>query len=113
MKKTNTIEAKRLTNGTLVQVLPDGSTRALEDKTDWRRLRAMTDEEVTAAALSDPDAQPAETSRPARRSPRAKTLRRALSLTQEEFADGIIFRLEHCGIGSRGVVNRINRPALI
>ena len=86
MKKTNTIEAKRLTNGTLVQVLPDGSTRALEDKTDWRRLRAMTDEEVTAAALSDPDAQPAEPSRPARRSPRAKTLRRALSLTQEEFA---------------------------
>ena len=26
--------------------------------TDWARLDAMTDEEVTAAALSDPDAQP-------------------------------------------------------
>jgi putative transcriptional regulator len=27
-------------------------------KTDWARLDAMTDEEVMAAALSDPDAQP-------------------------------------------------------
>lgn len=48
----------------------------------------MTDEEVTAAALSDPDAQPMsdEQLQRARRAPRAKTLRRALSLTQEEFA---------------------------
>lgn len=36
--------------------LLDGST--VEDMTDWERLNAMTDEEVTAAALSDPDAQP-------------------------------------------------------
>jgi putative transcriptional regulator len=27
-------------------------------KTDWARLDAMTDEEIMAAALSDPDAQP-------------------------------------------------------
>lgn len=27
-------------------------------ETDWERVRAMTDEEVMAAALSDPDAQP-------------------------------------------------------
>jgi len=27
-------------------------------KTDWARLEAMTDDEVIAAALSDPDAQP-------------------------------------------------------
>lgn len=27
-------------------------------KTDWARVNAMTDEEVMAAALSDPDAQP-------------------------------------------------------
>lgn len=26
--------------------------------TDWARVNAMTDEEVLAAALSDPDAQP-------------------------------------------------------
>ena len=56
MSKQNTIVAKRLSDGTLVQVLPDGAAKPLEDKTDWTRLRAMTDEEVTSAAESDPDA---------------------------------------------------------
>ena len=56
MSKENTIVAKRQGDGTVVQVLADGSTKKLEDKTNWARLRAMTDEEVTAAALSDPDA---------------------------------------------------------
>jgi putative transcriptional regulator len=28
------------------------------DRTDWARVRAMTDEQVTGAARSDPDAQP-------------------------------------------------------
>jgi putative transcriptional regulator len=70
-------------------VLPDGATRPLEDKTDWQRLREMTDDEVHAAALADPDAQPLTEERLARmrRVPRSKTLRRALGLTQEEFAD--------------------------
>jgi len=88
MKKKNIIVAKRQNDGTTVQVLPDGSTKRLEDKTDWTRLRATTDEEVTAAALTDPDARPmtAEQLRTARRVPRTKTLRRALSMTQEEFA---------------------------
>ena len=87
MKNETTISAKRIDNK-IVQILPDGSTRPFEDHTDWSRLRAMTDEEVTAAALSDPDAQPMsdEQLQRARRAPRAKTLRRALSLTQEEFA---------------------------
>lgn len=51
-------------------------------------LRPMTDEEVLAAALSDPDAQPLtpEDFKRMKRVPRAKTLRRALGLTQEEFA---------------------------
>jgi putative transcriptional regulator len=46
----------------------------------------MTDEEVTAAALADPDACPMtpEQLRTARRVPRTKTVRRALR--QEEFA---------------------------
>jgi putative transcriptional regulator len=69
-------------------VLPDGTTRPLEDSTDWRFLRAMTDEEVVARALTDPDAQPVTENRAARMRPvpRSKTLRRALGLTQEEFA---------------------------
>ena len=87
MSKKNTIVAKRRSDGKLVQVLSDGTTKPLEDKTDWARLRAMTDEEVTAAASSDPDARPMtpEQLRAARRVPRTKTLRRALALTQERF----------------------------
>ena len=55
---------------------------------DWSALDAMSDDEKHAAALSDPDAQPlteADFQR-MKRVPRAKTLRRALGLSQEEFA---------------------------
>jgi putative transcriptional regulator len=88
MNKKTTIVARQMSDGTLAQVLPDGSTRPLTDNTDWARLRAMTDEEVAVAALRDPDAQPLtpERLRSMRRVPRARTIRRALSLTQEEFA---------------------------
>src|SRR5580704_12003168 len=89
MSKKNIIVAKLQTDGTVVQILPDGSARPLEDKTDWDHLRAMTEGEVHAAALADPEAQPltdADSSR-MKRVPRIKTLRRALKLTQEEFAN--------------------------
>jgi putative transcriptional regulator len=88
MSKKNIIITKRRRDGTRVLVSPDSNTKPLEDKTDWTRLRTMTEEEVTAAALSDPDARPITTKQlsSARRVPRAKTLRRALALTQEEFA---------------------------
>ena len=57
-------------------------------KHDWSRFDAMTEEEKHAAAMSDPDAQPLTEEREKRmkRVPRAKTLRRALGLSQEEFA---------------------------
>lgn len=57
-------------------------------KHDWSRLDAMTDEKAHTAALNDPDARPlteADFAR-LRRVPRVRTLRRALALTQEEFA---------------------------
>lgn len=57
-------------------------------KHDWSAFDAMTDEERHAAALSDPDAQPLTEAdfKRMKRVPRTKTLRRALRLTQEEFA---------------------------
>jgi putative transcriptional regulator len=53
----------------------------------------MTDEEVMAAALSDPDAQPLTPEQLARmrRVPRVKWLRQRLGMTQTEFAEA--FRL--------------------
>ena len=56
---------------------------------DWTRADAMTDEEIHAAALADPDAQPLTDERLARmkRTPQVKVIRRALDLSQEEFAE--------------------------
>jgi putative transcriptional regulator len=66
----------------------DANITTKTDETDWTRFDALTDAEVHAAALKDPDAQPltdADFAR-MRRVPRVRTLRRALGLTQEEFA---------------------------
>jgi putative transcriptional regulator len=89
MTKENTIRAKRLADGSFVQVLPDGTTRPFPpDQTDWAALRAMTDDEINAAALDDPDNPPITLERQARlkRVPQVKVMRRALRLTQEEFS---------------------------
>ena len=58
------------------------------DNTDWARLKAMSDEEVMAAALSDPDAQPLTPEELAkmRRVSRVKVIRQRLGMTQAEFA---------------------------
>jgi len=55
---------------------------------DWRRFDAMTAAERHAAAASDPDAQPLtqDDFRLMRRTPQVKIIRRALGLSQEEFA---------------------------
>ncbi len=62
--------------------------RAKPSKTDWRRFDAMTEAQRHAAALDDPDAQPLsdEDFRRMKRTPRAKIIRRALGLSQEDFA---------------------------
>ena len=68
--------------------MSDDDTTTKTGKYDWSRFDALTEEDAHAAALADPDAQPLTAERLARmkRVPRAKTLRRALGLTQEEFA---------------------------
>jgi len=86
--------ARRRPDGTLVEVLEDGTERPFPD--DDLPMREMTEEEVHAAAMSDPDARPMteEELRTARSVPRVKTLRRALHLTQEEFASRFRIPLE-------------------
>ena len=83
MSKTTTI-ARIRSDGKVVEVLADGSERCFPEIP----MRPMTEAEVSAAAASDPDARPMtpEEWASARRVPRSKTLRRAVGLSQEEFA---------------------------
>jgi putative transcriptional regulator len=64
------------------------SGNAGQGRTDWERLRSMTDEEAYRNALDDPDNPPFDEARLARmrRVPRVKIIRRALGLTQEQFS---------------------------
>ena len=57
-------------------------------KHDWSLLAAMSDAEKHAAAVSDPDNRPLSEAdmKRMKRTPRAKIIRRALGLSQEDFA---------------------------
>jgi len=86
--KDRTIIVRRLADGALAELMPDGPVLPLPDTTDWAELGRMSDEEIEAAARSDPDNLPlteADLERMPRR-PRTITLRRTLGLTQEAFA---------------------------
>ena len=63
--------------------------KTTESKHDWSRLDAMTEEERHAAAINDPDAKPLtpEDFKRMKRTPQVKVIRRALDLSQEEFAE--------------------------
>jgi putative transcriptional regulator len=81
---TDIIAKIRKSDGQLVRLHEGGREEVMET----HPIRPMTEDKVMAAALSDPDAQPLTEAQLAsmKRVPRAKTLRRALGLTQEEFA---------------------------
>lgn len=79
-----TITAKIRPDNTVVEILANGEERPVPETPP----RPMTDTDIEIAALSDPDAQPLTAADLAKmpRVPRTKTLRRALGLSQEEFA---------------------------
>jgi putative transcriptional regulator len=83
MNKT-TISARIRRDGTVVEILDDGGERPFPKTA----MRPMTEDEISAAAAADPDARPMtqEQLAKAKRIPRIKTLRRALGMTQDEFA---------------------------
>lgn len=84
MSNTDTI-VRMHRDGTLHRVMPDGSEVQMPAPGP---VVPGTDAEIHAAAMRDPDGRPItdEEFARAKRVPRAKTLRRALGLTQEEFA---------------------------
>jgi putative transcriptional regulator len=81
---TTITTAKIRSDGTVVKLLEDGTERPLP-KTP---MRPMTEAEIHAAAIADPDARPLTEADFAHRKrlPRVKTMRRALGLSQEEFS---------------------------
>lgn len=83
MSETTTT-ARIRSDGTVVEVLKDGNERQFP----VTPMRPMTEAEIAEAAAADPDARPmtVEELRSAKRVPPTKSLRRALGLTQEEFA---------------------------
>jgi putative transcriptional regulator len=91
MSENNIVRVRRLADGTLLQEMPDGSTRPYVSptRTDWARLEAMTEEEIEANALSDPDNLPLTPEELARmrRVPDPRRIRERLKLTQEQFAE--------------------------
>ena len=88
MTESNTINVRRLDDGTFVQELEDRTFRRLESRTDWKRLAAMTEEEIEANALADEDNPPMTAEELARMQPvlSPRAVRRRLHLTQEEFS---------------------------
>ncbi len=89
MSENDTVRARRLPDGTLVQILSDGTTRPFsDDATDWRRLADMTEEEIEANALSDPDNPPLteEELRFLRRTVDVRGIRHRQNLTQQQFS---------------------------
>jgi putative transcriptional regulator len=63
-------------------------TAKSKPKIDWSRADSMTEAERHAAAMADPDARPMtdEEWARARRVPQVSIIRRALKLSQEQFA---------------------------
>jgi putative transcriptional regulator len=79
--------------GKLIRYRP-GVDPKPESRTDWARVDAMTEEEIEAAARSDPDAQPLTDEELAQfyRPGAIRDARERLGLTQEDFAKR--FRLD-------------------
>lgn len=84
MSDKSTIVRRRTSDDRFVIVAADGTEQALPDPGPLPRL---SEDEINAAALDDPDNPPRTPgSEPRRRVPQVKVMRRALKLTQEEFA---------------------------
>jgi putative transcriptional regulator len=72
----------------IFRVVHEPGDPPLKTDTDWEKVGALTDEQIHAAALADPDAQPLpRDGRGLTKLVNVKKLREKLGMTQETFAD--------------------------
>jgi putative transcriptional regulator len=64
------------------------TTKKTTPKHDWDRFDSMSEKQRRAAAVNDPDAKPVtqDNEKRMKRTPQVKIIRRALGLSQEDFA---------------------------
>ena len=89
--------------------------RGVESVCDWSRLGATTPEQRHTAAVADPDAQPlteADMDR-MKPTPLLKIIRRALGLTQEEFAARFLIPIRTLQDREQGRMRWTSRRGLI
>ncbi len=88
MSDEHTVHAKLYPDGRIVEEMSDGTERPIEDDTDWERIANMSEEEIIANALSDPDNPPRSWDELSQLDPvpDARTVRKRLKLTQVQFA---------------------------
>jgi putative transcriptional regulator len=96
MSEENITTVELHPDGKVYKVLPDGTLELLESDTDWERFDALTEEEVTAAALSDPDNPPLTDEELAemRPVPIPPKIREELGMTPLEFAEAFDLPLD-------------------
>jgi putative transcriptional regulator len=88
MSDENTVRVELHDDGSVWQIMPDGSLVEVEDATDWERMANMTEAEIEANALSDPD-NPPLTDEDLLRSlhmPNPHEIRERMGLSRLEFA---------------------------
>ena len=110
MSKTTTI-AKMRPDGSVVEVMTDGSERPIPDIP----MRPMTPEEVEEAARADPDARPmtAEQLAKARRIRAPRHSAACWASHRKNLPRGTRSRWAPCATGSKAARNPINPPAPI
>ncbi|MCC6943524.1 MAG: hypothetical protein IT335_03045 [Thermomicrobiales bacterium] len=89
MNEEHIVRVRRLRDGSWVEQCTDGTWGPMkESQTDWERLRNMTEEEIEANALSDPDNPPMTDEELARMRPvpNPKRIREKLGMSRLEFA---------------------------
>jgi putative transcriptional regulator len=94
----NTIKLKWNDDGSVVRIMPDGTEQPFQaPEPDYARIDAMTDAELTANALSDPDNPPVspEEFRAMPTVPNVAAIRKSIGLSQENFA-----RAYHIPVGT-------------